>query len=106
MEIAYLIWLLCSCLILGLGIYCFFAKKAVGFWANAKPFPVSDVRGYNRTCGRLWIGYSLLLDLVGLPMLIGQNDAVVLLSVLGAAALTLGLILTYVLKIEPKYRRK
>ena len=106
MELAYLLWLLCSCLILGLGIYCFFAKKAVGFWANAETFPVTDVKGYNRACGELWIGYSLLLALVGLPMLTGQNEAVVLLSVLGAVALTLGLILTYVLKIEPKYRKK
>ena len=103
---AFLLWCLCSCLFLGFGIYCFFAKKAVGFWANARPFEVVDIRGYNRACGRLWIGYSLILAALGLPLLAGQNAAPVLLSVLGTVADTLGLILIYVLKIEPRYRKK
>ena len=103
---AYLLWCLCFLLILGLGIFCFFSKKPVGFWANANTFPVADVKGYNRACGWLWILYSLIGILTGLPLLSPQNSALVLLSVLGVLLDTLGLILIYVLVIEKKYRAK
>ena len=101
---AFLIWCGCFLIFLILGIFCFFSKKQVGFWANAHPFPVSDVRGYNRACGFLWILYSLLGILTGLPLLNPRNSALILLSVLGVLADTLLLILLYVLVIEKKYR--
>ena len=102
---AFILWCGCFALFFILGIYCFFAKKQVGFWANAKPFSVTDVRGYNRACGFLWIGYSLVGILTGLPLLSPQNSALVLLSILGVVADTLMLILIYVLVIEKKYRK-
>lgn len=103
---AFFIWCGCFALFLVLGIYCFFAKKPVGFWANAEAFPVTDVKGYNRACGWLWVGYSLIGILAGLPMLLNQNEALILLSVLGVVFDTLGLVLIYVLVIEKKYRAK
>ena len=45
--IGFIVWALCGCLMIGLGIGAFFSKKAVGFWANIKTFPVNDIRGYN-----------------------------------------------------------
>ena len=102
----FLLWTLCCCLLLAMGIYCFLSRKPVGFFANAKTFPVKDVTGYNRACGKLWIGYSLICLLCGLPLLMGQNSSLVLLSVVGIVFATLGLILTYVLVIEKKYRDK
>ena len=101
----FLLWTLCCCLLLAMGIYCFLSRKPVGFWANANPFSVTDVRGYNRACGFLWIGYSLLGMVTGLPLLSPQNSALVLLSTLGVVADTLMLILIYVLVIEKKYRK-
>lgn len=34
--VGYLIWCLTSCLFLGIGISCLFAKKAIGFWTKSK----------------------------------------------------------------------
>ena len=101
---AFFIWCGCFLCFLILGIFCFFSRKQVGFWANAKPFPVSDIRGYNRACGFLWIFYSLLGILTGLPLLTPQNSALVLLSIVGVLADTILLILIYALVIEKKYR--
>ena len=103
---AFLIWCATAAVFCGLGIFCFFAKKPVSFYANVKPFPVSDVRGYNRACGWLWIGYSVGFALLGLPLLGCQNNALVLLSVVGAMIEVLALILIYILVIEKKYRKK
>ena len=103
---AFIIWCLVAAGFAELGVFCFFSKKPVGFWANAELFPVSDVRGYNRACGRLWIGFGLVFALLGTPLLAGQNDALILLSVVGAMGSILGLILIYVLVIEKKYRQK
>ena len=106
MTAAFILWCACFSLFLILGIFCFCAKEPVGFWANADRFPVENAKGYNRACGILWIAYSLIGMLTGLPVLAEQNDGLVLLSVLGVMADTLGLILAYVLIIERKYRAK
>ena len=106
MLLAFFIWCACFGIFLILGITCFFAKKAVGFWANAKAFPLENVKGYNRACGWLWIGYSLVGMLSGLPLLAGQNHPLVLLSVLAVVLDTLALMLIYVLVIEKKFRAK
>ena len=102
---AFIIWCGCFALLFLLGLYCFFSKKQVSFWANAKPFSVTDVRGSNQACGFLWIGYSLVGILTGLPLLTPESTALVLLSTLGVVADTLMLILIYVLVIEKKYRK-
>ena len=39
---AFVIWCLCGCLFIGLGVFAFFSKKPVGFWANVKTFAVND----------------------------------------------------------------
>ena len=103
---AFILWMLCSCLLIGIGISCFLSKKPVGFWANAKAFPVKDQKGYNRACGKLWISYGLICILCGFPLLHGQNTPLVLFSVLGMVLATLGMMLIYVLVIEKKYREK
>ena len=104
--IPFILWTLCCCLLLGIGIYCFRSKKPVGFFANARTFPVKDITGYNRACGKLWIGYSLISILCGLPLLSTENPILALVTVLGVVLATLGMILSYVLVIEKKYRDK
>ena len=103
---AFIIWTLCCCIFLGLGIYSLRAKKPVGFWANAKAFPVKDVKGYNRACGRLWIGYGLICMAAGIPLLFPEKVLIVLLSAGGMVIATLALMLIYTLVIEKKYREK
>ena len=103
---AFLIWTLCCLIFLGLGIYCFRAEKPVAFWANAKPFPVKDVKGYNRACGKLWIGYGLICLAIGTPLLTAKSVTVILVSVFLMVPATIAMMLIYVLGIEKKYREK
>lgn len=41
--------------------------------ANTKPLSVKDIKGYNRATGKLFIFYELILIVLGLPLLKGQN---------------------------------
>ena len=36
MTISFIVWSIVGCLFIGVGIYSFYAKKAIGFWANAE----------------------------------------------------------------------
>ena len=69
---AFIIWAIVGCAFIGLGISAFFSKKAVGFWANAKPFPVEDIKGYNGAVGKLFILYGVGFIALGLPLLRGR----------------------------------
>ena len=77
-----------------------------GFWANAKVFEVTDVKGYNRAVGILWCVFGVCFALLGLPLLPGQNSAWVLFSVLGAMAEAITAMAVYTVGIEGKYRKK
>ena len=104
--ICFLLWLIISLIIIGIGIAAFFAKKAVGFWANAEPLPMKDVKAYNRAVGKLFIGYGVITALLGLPILAGQNSAGILLSVLGIMLESIGAMIVYTLVIQAKYEKK
>ena len=101
---AFILWTLCCCLLLGIGIYSFRAKEPVGFFANAKPFSVNDVKGYNQACGKLWIGYSLICLAAGISLLFPQTVVLILSAIGVMVAATIALILIYVKVIEKKYR--
>ncbi len=105
--LGFIIWMLCGMLFAGIGIFAFFAKKAMRFWANAEMFPVEDVKGYNRAVGKLWLVYGIVFILLGLPLLAGQNTPLILLvTVPGAVIGTIVVMCVYTLVIEKKYRRK
>lgn len=108
MELAFGIWCLISGLFILLGIYSFLSKKEVafGFWANAETFPVNDVKAYNRAMGKLWCVFGVVLAVLGLPLLKGQNTAFILLSVLGVMAEAIITMGVYTIIIEKKYRKK
>lgn len=105
-TLGFLIWCLSGVVFLLIGIYAFFAKKAVGFWANAKVFEVNDVKGYNRAVGKLFISFALIFIILGLPLLAGQNSAWIILSIFGVVAEMIGMMVIYTLVIEKKYKRK
>lgn len=108
MELAFGIWCLISGLFIVLGIYSFLSKKEVafGFWANAETFPVNDVKAYNRAMGKLWCVFGVVLAVLGLPLLKGQNTAFILLSILGVMAEAIITMGVYTIIIEKKYRKK
>ncbi|MCM1121478.1 MAG: hypothetical protein NC416_02735 [Eubacterium sp.] len=107
MNVAFVIWLAVSAAIFVLGIYAMLSKKEVafGFWANAKVFPVKDVKGYNHAVGKLWCVFGVAFALLGIPLLTGQNSAWIIISILGCMAEAIAAMVVYVTVIEKKYRK-
>lgn len=105
---AFVIWLLMSIAFVILGIYASVSKKEVafGFWANADTFPVKDVKAYNRAVGKLWIVFGIVFSVLGLPLLKGQNNPFIILSVLGIMIEAIAAMVIYTTVIEKKYRKK
>ena len=81
--IGFIIWSAFSCLFICLALYAWFAKKPMGFWANIEIFEVSDVKKYNHAMSKLFCIFGIILIILGLPLLAGQNSAWILLSVIG-----------------------
>ncbi len=114
MTIAYLIWLGCALIFVALGIYDYVnANKGnvFGFYNMGpppKPENLTDVTAYNRALGKLLIGAGVFFALLGLPLLLGDGNAalIVLVGVLGSVAWVIGMVLIYELVIMKKYRRK
>ena len=105
---AFIIWAILGVFFIAMGIYDIKSKKAkpFGFWANADVAPIEDVKGYNRALGILWCVYGVLFTLIGLPLLSGQSEALLIIPILGAVFLSIGAMVAYVVGIEPKYRKK
>ena len=105
---AFIIWAILGVFFIAMGIYDIKSKKAkpFGFWANADVAPIEDVKGYNRARGILWCVYGVLFTLIGLPLLGGQSEALLIIPILGAVFLSIGAMVAYVVGIEPKYRKK
>lgn len=107
-KIAFIIWAILGVFFVVMGIYDMTSKKEkpFGFWANAEVAPIEDVKGYNRALGKLWCVYGVLFTLIGLPLLNGQNAGLLIMTMLGTMFLSIGAMVTYVVGIEPKYRKK
>lgn len=104
--VGFIIWALFGCIMIIIGISGFFSKKAVGFWANMKVFPVNDIKKYNRATGKLFIIYGVIFVVLGLPLLDGQNSPYILLSILGVMIETIAVMAIYSLNITKKYEKK
>ena len=104
--VGFVIWMLCSVVMVAFGIYAFFSIRIMpfGFWANAKVFEVRDVRAYNRAVGKLWCVFGFVFALLGLPLLTGQNSPYIILSIMGCMVEAIGAMVVYVTVIEKKYR--
>lgn len=104
---AFLLWGLTGIVFAGYGMYAACSKKdrAIGFWANAKTFPVKDVKAYNRAVGKLFMAFGGVFALLGLPLLCEQNTPYALLSVLGAVIETIAAMAYYALAIEKAHRK-
>ena len=106
--LAFTFWSIIGLLFIILGIYAFFSKKSqpMGFWANAKMFEVTDVRKYNAAMGKLFIGFGMIFIILGLPLLSGQNSALIILSAFGVMAEVILTMAIYTIVIEKKYKKK
>ncbi|MDD6057845.1 MAG: hypothetical protein PUB98_06265 [Clostridiales bacterium] len=106
MRVGFLIWSIVGCLFICLGIYSFFSKRAVGFWANANTFEVTDVKKYNAAVAKLFCVFGMVFVLLGVPLLAGQNSAWIFLSIIGTMAESITAMVIYTMVIEKKYKKK
>ena len=108
--IAFIVWTIMGVLFIVMGIYDMNSKKEkpFGFWANAEVGPIEDLKGYNRALGILWCVYGILFTLIGLPLLIldEQNTGLIIIPVVGAMLISIGAMVVYSVGIESKYRKK
>lgn len=105
MASGFAIWCALGLLFIALGIYALFSNKAVGFWANAEMFGVTDVKKYNRAMCGLFCAFGAVFILLGIPLLIG-NGALMLLSCFGVMAESIAAMIFYTVVIEKKYKKK
>ncbi len=103
--IGFIMWGLVGLLFVCLGIYSFFSKKPMGFWANAEMFEVTDLKKYNSAVAKLYCAFGFVFILLGLPLL-SDNAALILLSTLGVMLEVIVIMVIYVTVIERKYRKK
>ena len=107
--LAFVIWAIMGAIFIVMGIYCLKSKRVqpFGFWANAEVKPVEDVKGYNRALGILWCVYGVLFILIGLPLLIldEQNAGLIIIPVVGGMLISIGAMAVYSICIESKYRK-
>ena len=99
------IWSIVGGLFICLGIYSFFSKRAVGFWANAQMFEVRDQKGYNRAVGKLFCIFGMVFIALGLPLLLEQNSPWILLSVVGIVVESIIAMAVYTTVIERNYKK-
>jgi hypothetical protein len=105
MIIAFIIWTAVSLSFLVIAYITSRKETPAGFFSNEKEPPkVKDIRGYNQALSRLWIGFAILFELLGLPFLFfRQNSPAFLIPGLGVPFLCIGLIILY-LNILSKYQ--
>lgn len=99
----FLIWSIIGLFFVGMGITSFFAKKAMGFWANVQVPEIDRIKPYNHAVGRLYIVFGILIILFGLPLLRGHT-ALILFSILGVMLTVIAMMVIYS-RIEQKYRK-
>lgn len=99
----FLIWAACGLPVAGIGIADCFRKTPAGFFANAEPPAVSDVRRYNRAVGLLLIAFGLWIILLGLPLLFPAHVLWILLSIPLLMLGVIAMMAVYQLYIGRKY---
>ena len=104
--LAFVIWTAVGLFFIGLGVQCLFARKPAGFWANTEVFEVKDLKKYNRAMAKLWSGFGAVFIALGLPLLPGQNKALIMIPMLGSMWEVICAMILYTQVIEKKYRKR
>ncbi len=101
-----IIWSIVALILAGLGIWAFVAKKPVGFYSGVKPPEVTDVKGYNRAVGILWIVYAVMFELLGISILfLDEKPLLFLVPILGTVVISIALPIAYNQLILKKYKK-
>ncbi|MCR4642368.1 MAG: hypothetical protein K5697_10110 [Lachnospiraceae bacterium] len=96
MVIGFVIWSVIAVMFIGISIWAWNAKEAVGFFAGIKPPEVKDGKRYNHSVSILWLVYALLFEGLGVPFLfLKQNSAGFVIPYLGVIVITIGLVVAY-----------
>ena len=106
---AFIIWTIVGVVFIIMGIYDMNSKiaKPFGFWANAEVEPIEDVKAYNRALGRLWCVYGVMFVLIGLPLILNeQNAGLIAIPIVGTMLISIGAMAVYAIGIDAKYRKK
>ncbi len=102
----FILWTIISLIFVAIGMGAFLAQKPMGFFANAEMFEVTDIKGYNRAVGIMWCVYGIVMILLGLPLLAGQNSPYIFITIVGLMIETIAMVVVYVLVIEKRYRKR
>lgn len=105
-TIGFVIWSVIGGMFICFGIYTYFSKTPMGFWVNAKLFEVSDIKNYNHAVAKLFCIFGIVLIVLGIPLLAGQNSAWILISVVGLMIESIIAMAVYSLVIERKYKKE
>lgn len=103
--IAFIIWAVVGLLFIGIAISAFSSDEPVGFWSNAEMFEVTDVKKYNYAVGKLWVAFSVIFVLLGLPLLSKEHEIYALFSAGGVMLEIIGIMIVYTQVIEKKYKK-
>ena len=101
----FVLWSIIGCFFIVLGIYSFFSKTTMGFWANAKVFEVNNVKKYNSAVGKLFCVFGVVFILLGLPLLSEQSSVWILFSSIGVMIEVITVMVIYTTVIERKYKK-
>lgn len=104
--LAFVIWCAVGLFFIVLGILSFFSKKAVGFWANANMFEVTDVKKYNCAMCKLYCTLGIVFFFLGFPLLSPESPLGILFSTIGVMFEAIMAMVIYTTVIEEKYKRK
>ncbi|MDD7739954.1 MAG: hypothetical protein SOT28_08525 [Fusicatenibacter sp.] len=103
--VAFILWSLAALCFLVIGVKSRISEKPARFWANIKEPEVEDVKKYNRDVSVLWLVFSILFEMIGIPLLFcEQNSPLVFVIILGVIALIVGLMIAYI-RIEEKHKK-
>ncbi|MCQ2749080.1 MAG: hypothetical protein MJ246_03610 [Clostridia bacterium] len=109
MLLGFIIWSLITPLFIYIGISSRRSDKPAGFWANAeapKESEITDVKKYNKAVSNILFTFAAIYELIGVTLLfLGQNDALLIIPLLGTFFLVIGIMVAYVF-VEKKYKKK
>ena len=100
------IWCMAGFFFIALGACSLFSKKAVGFWANAEMFQVTDVKKYNRAMCKLFCIMGVIFIFLGFPLLWKETVLLILFSCIGVMIEVIVAMIVYTTVIEKKYKKR
>lgn len=98
-----------SLFFIGGGVFCLVHnfKRSFSLWTVQDAIPVKekDLKKYTTAVGKLIFAYGVIMLVLGLLLLGGQNSAGVVFYILGVSWSSIGMMIVYT-RIEAKYRIK